>query len=221
MAPSVAAHDTAQVFSSLWDEYLVTLLVVGFLVVVAIVFVAIRFRRRDEVWPEGKDSAPKLELAYLTVVTLIVLGLLTLTLSAETRVDALTARPALRIDVTGFQWQWRFVYPNGAEQVGTNVMSRHPHFPTLVVPAGEVVQFNLRSSDVLHEFFIPAMRYKRYAFANYVNRFDLTFPHPGRMSGACAQFCGLDHSEMRFWVLVLPPARFRAWLNAHAHETLT
>lgn len=222
MAPAAAGHDTAQIFSTLWDQYLVTLAVVSFLVVVAILFAAIRFRRRDDVWPRGRrSSAPRLELAYLVVVTLIVIGLLTLTLSAETRVDALTSRPALKVNVTAFQWQWRFAYPNGAVQVGANVESAHPHFPTLVVPAGEVVQFNLRSADVLHEFFIPAMRFKRYAFENYTNRFDLAFPHPGRMSGECAQFCGLDHSEMRFWVLVLTPARFRSWLQAHAHETLS
>ncbi len=221
MASPVASHNTAQVFGALWGQYLVILCAVGGLVVLAILFAAIRFRRRGDSWPEGRSTAPGLEVAYLVVVTLIVVGLLTLTLRAETQVDALTARPALRIQVTAFQWQWRFAYPNGAVQVGANVQSEHPRFPTLVVPAGAIVEFDLRSADVIHEFGIPAIRFKRYAFPNSTNRFDLTFAHPGRMIGACAQFCGLDHSEMRFWVLVLPAARFQTWLQSHAGETST
>jgi cytochrome c oxidase subunit 2 len=83
-----------------------------------------------------------------------------------------------------------------------------------VVPAGTVIQFSLRSRDVLHSFFIPDMRFKRYAFPDHTNVFDLEFAESGRMPGACAQFCGWDHAEMRFDVLVLPPSRFDAWLSA-------
>jgi heme/copper-type cytochrome/quinol oxidase subunit 2 len=36
------------------------------------------------------------------------------------------------------------------------------------------------------------------------------------MLGQCAQFCGWNHAEMRFFVTVLPPARFRSWVAAHA-----
>ncbi len=35
------------------------------------------------------------------------------------------------------------------------------------------------------------------------------------MLGECAQFCGWDHAEMRFTVIVLSPAHFRAWVAAH------
>ena len=214
---AVAAHDTAHLFSGLWRDYLIVLGAIGVLVVLAILFAAVRFRRREDArWPGGRATAPRLEVAYVVVIALVVVCLLTLTLRTESKIDSLSNRPALRIGVTAFQWQWRFAYPNGATVVGGNAVSSRPHLPTLVVPQGEVVEFSLRSADVLHEMFIPAMRFKRYAFPNYTNRFDLVFPDTGRLTGACAQFCGLGHAQMRFNVLVLSPGRFRAWLASRA-----
>jgi cytochrome c oxidase subunit 2 len=214
---ALSAHDTAGQYDRLWHIYLPTLAVVGVLVTGAIVVACLRFRRRTDGWPEQTHSAPKTEIAYLAVVTLIVIGLLVVTFRTESRVDALTARPALVVRVVASQWQWEFDYPaSGIRQVAHNIASAHPKFARLVVPAGEPVEFRLRSVDVLHNFFIPAMRFKRYAFPNYTNRFVLTFPHPGHMLGQCAQFCGWNHAEMRFFVTVLPPARFRSWVAAHA-----
>ena len=60
-----------------------------------------------------------------------------------------------------------------------NIGSLHPKFAHLVVPVGRPVLFSLRSADVLHSFFIPAMRFKRYAYPDSTNRFVLTFPHDG------------------------------------------
>lgn len=214
---ALSPHDTAGQYDRLWHIYLPTLGVVGVLVTGAIVVACLRFRRRSEGWPEQTHSAPKTETAYLAVVTLIVIGLLVVTFRTEDRVDALTAHPALVVRVVASQWQWEFDYPaSGIRQVAHNIASAHPKYARLVVPAGEPVEFRLRSVDVLHNFYIPAMRFKRYAFPNYTDRFVLTFPHPGHMLGQCAQFCGWNHAEMRFFVTVLPPHRFRSWVAAHS-----
>jgi cytochrome c oxidase subunit II len=213
---ALSGHDTAAQYDRLWRIYLPTLGVVGGLVAGAIVVACLRFRRRGDGWPEQTHSAPKLEIIYLGVIALIVAGLLVATFRTEGHVDALTAHPALVVRVVASQWQWEFDYPrSGIRQVAHDIASAHPRYARLVVPAGEPVEFRLRSVDVLHNFFIPAMRFKRYAFPNYTNRFVLTFPHPGHMLGQCAQFCGWDHAEMRFLVTVLPPARFRTWVAAH------
>jgi cytochrome c oxidase subunit 2 len=206
---ALPGHDTAGQYDRLWHIYLPTLGIVGVLVAGAIVVACLRFRRHRDDWPEQADSAPKTEIVYLGVISVIVIGLLAATFRTEDHVDALTARPAS-------QWQWEFDYPgSGIRQVAHNIASAHPRFARLVVPAGKPVEFRLRSVDVLHNFYIPAMRFKRYAFPNYTNRFVLTFPHPGHMLGQCAQFCGWDHAEMRFFVTVLSPARFRTWIAAH------
>ena len=211
---AIATHDTAAQFAWLWHIYLWLTVGVGVIVAAFVLFAAIRFRRRSDAWPRQKHSAPRLEAVYVVAIAVIVIGLLVATFHVENQVDALASSPALRIRVTGFQWAWQFTYPNGYTNTGTNIASGRPRYATLVVPAAQPVEFDVRSGDVLHSFFIPAMRFKRYAFPNFTNRFVLTFPHPGRMLGECAQFCGWDHAEMRFTVRILPAAAFRSWLSA-------
>ena len=81
-------------------------------------------------------------------------------------------------------------------------------------PPGRSSSSRSARADVLHSFFIPAMRFRRYAYPDSTNRFVLTFPHGGGMLGEGAlQLCGWDHAEMRFRVTALPVARFRAWLG--------
>ena len=210
---AIAAHDTAGQFAWLWHIYLVLTVVVGVLVTAAIVVAAVRFRRRAGRPARDLHSAPRLEAVYLGVIVLVVIGLLAATYRTENHEDALTARPFLRVQVTASQWQWQFTYPASGVRVSAhNIGSQHPRFADLVVPVGRPVLFALRSADVLHSFFIPAMRFKRYAYPDSTNRFVLTFPQAGRMLGECAQLCGWDHAEMRFVVTALPVARFRAWL---------
>ena len=211
-ALAIAAHDTAGQFQWLWRIYVGLTIAVAVLVVGAIGFAVLRFRRRSDAWPVQRHSATRLEAVYVGAVALIVIGLLAATFRTENNEDALAGPVALRIHVTAYQWQWRFGYPGGVSVSGQSVGSAHPTYATLVVPAGRPVEFDLRSADVLHNFFIPAMRFKRYAFPNVTTRFVLQFARPGRMTGACAQFCGWDLAEIAFAVVILPDARFRSWL---------
>jgi len=208
-------HDTAAGFSSLFHVYLGVAAAVVVLVFGAVGIAVVRFRRREGREPWERDSAPMAEGAYLALLVAIALGLMAATFRTEGGEDGLAARPGLAISVTAYQWSWRFAYPAADVVVdgGAVAAARHRN-PTLVVPAGTVIQFSLHSRDVLHSFFVPDMRFKRYAFPDHTNVFDLEFAHSGRLSGACAQFCGWDHAEMRFDVLVLPPSRFEAWLGA-------
>lgn len=82
----------------------------------------------------------------------------------------------------------------------------------LTVPAGQVVEFVLRSRDVVHSMWIPDQRFKRYAYPDRTNRFDLTFGRLGTEIGLCAQFCGIDHDQMRFTVHVVSPDDFARWM---------
>ena len=45
------------------------------------------------------------------------------------------------------------------------------------------------------------------------NHFDLTIPRAGTFRGECAEFCGLDHAEMTFFVKAVPPAEFQRWIQ--------
>jgi cytochrome c oxidase subunit II len=173
----------------------------------AVGYAIVRYRRKPGREPSRRNDWLRGELAYVGVLVLAVAGLVTATFTTEDKVDAVSGDPALRVDVTAFQWGWTWTYPGGVTVTGT---SDSP--PTFAVPTGRTVRFTLTSRDVIHAFWIPEQRFKRDAFPNRSTSFDLDFDHTGMNDGVCAEFCGLRHSEMAFNVLALSPADFQAWL---------
>jgi len=151
---------------------------------------------------------PLAEAVYALVLAGVVVVLLAATFTTEDRVDRISDHPGLEVDVTAFQWGWRFTYPGDAVTVVGD--DRRP--PTLVVPTDTTVRFTLESRDVIHSFWIPELRFKKDAFPERENTFDLSFEEEDAV-GRCAEFCGLAHGEMTFDVLALEPPDFRDWLR--------
>ena len=199
--------DTRVEVQDLFDAYLWIAVGVAAIVFGAVGFAAIRYRRRPGREPSRRSDWIRGELAYVGVLVLIVAGLVTATFTTEDKVDAVSGDPALRIDVTAFQWGWTWTYPNGVSVTGN---SETP--PTFAVPTDRTIRFTLRSRDVIHAFWIPDQRFKRDAFPNRSTQFDLDFDDPGMNGGVCAEFCGLRHSQMSFNVLALSGPDFQSWL---------
>jgi cytochrome c oxidase subunit 2 len=144
--------------------------------------------------------------------------LIAITFARQDRVDDLTpaaarAPDAVRVDVIGAQWQWRFRYP--AQRPGQRVVEQTAPEgtpPELVVPVGRKVLFTGRSQDVLHSFWIPDLKFQRQIWPDHTERWGLVFPRPGRFVGICAWFCGLYHQNMHFVAVAVPAADFDRWL---------
>ncbi|MDB4877212.1 MAG: cytochrome c oxidase, subunit [Gemmatimonadetes bacterium] len=115
---------------------------------------------------------------------------------------------ALTIDVVGHQWWWEVQYedPNPSKRVGT---ANEIH-----VPVGETVQFKLRAADVIHSFWAPNMNGKRDLIPGYVSTLWFKADTAGVYRGQCAEFCGLQHAQMAFYIVAEPPVKFAAWLAA-------
>jgi cytochrome c oxidase subunit 2 len=206
-AVSNAVVDTQVEIQDLFDAYLWIGVAVAAIVFGAVIFAAIRYRRRPGREPSRLSDHKTGELAYVALLALIAAGLLVATFRTEDQVDAVSGDPALRIDVIAFQWGWTWRY-----QEGTTVSGNNDAPPTFAVPTGETIRFTLRSRDVIHAFWIPEQRFKRDAFPNRTTLFDLDFDRAGMNGGVCAEFCGLRHSQMSFNVLALSPSDFGSWL---------
>jgi cytochrome c oxidase subunit 2 len=176
----------------------------------------VRYRRRSDadLPPQFRYHIP-LEVTYTVIPILIVIGIFVATFRAENRVDAVAADPKLVVNVTAFQWQWRFQYPQqDVEIVGST--DRHP---VLVLPAGQTVRVNLNASDVNHAFFVPAFLFKRDAIPGIENHFDLNVTEKGIYQGECAEFCGLNHADMYFSVKAVPPSQFASALQQEVRRS--
>jgi cytochrome c oxidase subunit 2 len=201
------AVDTRDVYDGLAALYVpIAAAVFGIIVLLTAWFVW-RGRRRDT--PTGPDEATRVELVYAALLAVIVAVLLVATFRAIDRENARAAGPPEVIQVTAAKWNWRFAYPREGkvEQGGSDGAPA-----TLVVPAGVEIDFQATAVDVIHAFWIPALKFQRQLVPGQTTSFHLTFPRPGfTSSGLCSFYCGLEHARMRFAVQVLSRADFAKW----------
>ncbi|MEP6622929.1 MAG: cytochrome c oxidase subunit II [Acidimicrobiia bacterium] len=204
-----AATTQSTGMSDLWRVGVMIALGVGALVVSLIIWCLLRYRHR------GRDGVPSqrqynvpLEITYTVIPIVIVLGLFVASWKVQNRVDSLSAKPDVTIEVRGFQWQWQFHYR--ADDI--TVTGLPDRTPVMVVPVHETVRFVLTSRDVIHSFYIPQFLFKRDVVPGVKNQFQINVNRVGMYKGYCAEFCGLDHARMTFAVRAVTPADYRAWV---------
>jgi cytochrome c oxidase subunit 2 len=200
--------DTRSEYDHLFSIYVPIAVGVFALIVLLVLVVVLVFRRRPPERAARWHEHNPIEGTYAVLLACTAAFLLYLTFTAEHKVDTVAnqTRPAVVIDVTGTKWEWTFTYPSYHFSVRSGTVGRQP----LVVPAGEPVRFNITSLDVIHSFWIPALRYKHDAIPGSVQVTTLTF-RLGVFGGQCAEFCGLRHADMIFVAHAVSSAAFTTW----------
>ena len=195
-------------FAHVQDLYLPIAAVVFAAVVLALAFAVVRYRARPDRAPRPTRDRYAVDAGVAVVLATIVTLLVVVTLRTD-RDETALARAGFRVDAVAFQWGWEFTYPSLPGVVDRSAPGRPA---TLHVPAGTLVEVSLRTRDVVHAFWIPDLRFKRDAWPGKTARFDLRLP-AGTAAGVghCAQYCGLKHSDMVFFVEAMDAARFATW----------
>ena len=110
----------------------------------------------------------------------------------------------LRIEVLAQQFAWEFTYPDLGVTTGD-----------LRVPVDRQVILNLRSKDVIHDFFVYETRIKGDAVPGIVNdlvRFTMKPEYAGSTYPIiCSELCGSGHSVMRAQMLTLSQGDYATW----------
>jgi cytochrome c oxidase subunit II len=83
----------------------------------------------------------------------------------------------------------------------------------LYIPVGEPVRLTITSGDVIHSFWIPQLHGKMDAIPGRANEFWIQADEPGIYRGLCAEFCGLQHANMHFILVAVPPDEYEAWVQ--------
>ncbi|MCU4183112.1 cytochrome c oxidase subunit II [Acidiferrimicrobium sp. IK] len=190
-------------------EVVIACVVFG-LVLVVLTAAVVRSRTRWGRRAKPTKSHPKTEGLYVAIVAGLAVFLVVF--SIDNNRSSLAAHPAMKVQVTAFQWCWRFAYTG--TPVTVTGQCQGGAVPTLELPTGKTIEIDLTSSDVVHSMWVPYLRFKMQAFPDHVNVFDTRLDHPGSWPGRCAEFCGLYHSGMDFTLKAVPPAQFDSWLRS-------
>lgn len=217
-----------------YHVFLVTIWVsIGIFVAVGtlLAYCLVKFRHPGEITedtpppPQGHGNA-FLEIGLILVSVILVAIMLFPTIPGIFYAGTLPeGQDVLVIKATGYQWWWKFEYPDHGVITGNEI----------AMPAGRPVKFELKTADVIHSFWIPRLGGKMDMMPNQDNWLWLQAdpgvakgaidtrtnqPSDGIYYGQCAEFCGESHAFMRFRVRVLNEMDFEQWLVDQKAESV-
>jgi cytochrome c oxidase subunit 2 len=186
-----------------WIAAVVFVLVTG-----AIIYIAIRYRRRsdNDKLPHQTHGNTRLEITWtiLPIFILIAIAIPTLDSIWEQQNGVPKDQgEVLYVDAIGHQWWFEFRYTDH-EIVTAN---------ELHIPVNRPVAFKLESQDVIHSFWVPKIAGKVDMVPLNDNFLWMIGDEVGEYYGQCAEFCGIAHAHMRFRVIVDTEEDFQAWVD--------
>ena len=183
--------------------------------------------RRAEYEPENKKLEWRLTwLTSLGVAVLLAPGLLVWNQFVT------VPKNAFNVEVVAYQWGWNYRLPGEDRILGKTdaklVSYENPYGLNLNDPNGkddiivqdadlhlqidQPVKINLRSLDVIHNFYVPQFRAKMDTLPGIVSYYWFTPTKTGKYEILCAEFCGTGHYAMRGTVLVDEKKDYNNWL---------
>ena len=183
--------------------------------------------RRAEYEPENKKLEWRLTwLTSLGVAALLAPGLLVWNQFVT------VPKNAFNVEVLAYQWGWNYRLSGEDGILGKTdaklVSYENPYGLNLNDPNGkddiivqdadlhlqidQPVKINLRSLDVIHNFYVPQFRAKMDTLPGIVSYYWFTPTKTGKYEILCAEFCGTGHYGMRGTVLVDEKKDYSNWL---------
>jgi cytochrome c oxidase subunit 2 len=193
----------AEKIAALWTVFL-WVLGIAYVATMTAMLIAL-FRKRSGIVSEDTPRA-RIVVAIAGAATGATLFGLLVAVIFTTRGLNGSPRGGIEITVTARQWWWQFDYddPDKSKRITTA--------NEITVPVGVPIHLNLRSPDVIHSFWVPNLHGKRDLVPGHPVGFSVQADRPGVFRGQCAEFCGVQHAKMAFWVNAVPPDEYGEWV---------
>ena len=206
--------------------------VVACVVVFAVMFYSIlKHRKSKGAKPATFHESTTVEVVWTTIPLLILVGM---AIPATSTLLALedTRDSDMSIMVTGYQWKWKYTYPEEGIEFFSNLDSRHNEIRQtgsgldpasvenyllevdnpIVVPTNKKIRFLITSDDVIHSWWVPALGWKQDAIPGFINTGWTEIAEPGTYRGKCAELCGKDHGFMPVVLIAKNEADYEVWV---------
>jgi cytochrome c oxidase subunit 2 len=182
-----------------------------------LIFSIIRFRERPGMAnPKQLHGNLTLEFIWTAIPTLVLFVILFFTIrgllqvAPENEPAATAAQPKIEVTAIAHQWWWEFYYP------AYNITTAD----SLDVPVNTTVHVNLFSNNVIHSFWVPALTGKTDVVPGHNNTKWFVAQQEGTYLGECAEYCGTQHANMRFNVVVSSSDKFQTWVSSQQQKAV-
>lgn len=181
------------------------------LVMVAMIYA---LSRRRAAWRAPMELIPERERRMGRIVsacvglTVVIISIFTLASFSTTRALSVAGNDDLTIRISGMQWWW------GVQYLGPDPKQAFDTANEIHIPAGRNVHLVLEGDDVIHSFWVPSLAGKQDLIPGRINEITIRAERPGIYRGQCAEFCGMQHAHMSFFVIADEPQEFERWAAA-------
>ena len=217
-------------------QFMITIVVVGIAFTAAQIGLGwMVWKYRDTGSPTDRavysHGSNRLEVVWTMITAIIFIGLGVMGQSVWAQLRLHDAPPgSYSVEVVAQQFQWNFHYAGKDGKFGRT----DPKFiddgslnfvgldntdatgaddvvtTTLAIPVNRPVELKLRSKDVIHNFWVPQLRFKQDLVPGMEIKIHFTANKVGSYELACAELCGQLHFKMRGFMLVLPEEEIQA-----------
>jgi cytochrome c oxidase subunit II len=201
--------------------------VVIFVIVFGFMFYSIFAHRKSR----GHKAAQFHENSTLEVVWTVIPFVILVSMALPSTATLLemddTSKSELTIKITGYQWKWKYDYPDQdiaffsslstpRDQI-ENKVAKGEHYllevdNPVVLPVGKKIRLLVTANDVIHAWWIPQFGTKKDAIPGFINELWTRIDAPGVYRGQCAELCGKDHGYMPIVVNAVSPEDFTKWV---------
>lgn len=161
-----------------------------------LLYSVIRFRKRKGDESDGPTihGNVTLELIWTAIPSVVVLVLVIYSYQVWADIQA-PKDNEMTVRGIGARYAWTFEYTD--ERIDRPISSS-----TLHTYVGRPVRMVLDAQDVIHSFWIPAMRIKQDLMPGRTTEISFTPTLAGRYRVVCAELCGAGHGQMWAWIEV-------------------
>lgn len=200
ISPSAAGNKLSDDYDNLFLIVTIVSTLVAILVVAMWVYFMKTFSENNEAErvPLSHETSKKLELGWTVVAIVIVILLMIVSYPVLLDLDDTNnLEPDRVVYVKALEWSWSFTYENN-----TGDMVKTSGNP--ILKAGLNYEFIVTSvGSYIHSFFVPDLHFKMDAIPGVNNSIVISIDEPGTYDILCAEYCGVNHSLMRFNSLVV------------------
>ena len=182
----------------------------GIVLIIVTILLWMTYRRsrqeeqdRRDLYANDRGLLRNVVLGGGVVPIIVLLVMMGLAIWLENTKNVKAAAGTTDIEIIGHQWWWEVHYTDQDFYTANEIH----------IPAGQTVTLHVTTADVIHSFWVPELHGKIDLIPGQTNTFTINADQVGTYRGQCAEFCGVQHAHMAFFVIAQSADDYNAWLN--------